>query len=71
MENAKKIKIIIGLLAGILVFELIMLLLILRPLTFFLGMTLGVILIVNIYLVVLSLSLLKLLEKNKLSNPKL
>lgn len=70
MENAKKIKVVIGLLAGILVFEVFMLLIMLRPLTFYLGMTLGVILIVNIYLVALSLSLLKQLEKHKQSNPK-
>lgn len=70
MENAKKIKVVIGLLAGILVFEVFMLLIMLRPLTFYFGMTLGVILIVNIYLVVLSLSLLKQLEKHKQSNLK-
>ncbi len=70
MGNAKKIKIVIGLLTGILIFELLMLLIILRPLTFYLGMTLGVILIVNIYLVSLSLTLLKQLEKHNNSNSK-
>lgn len=70
MENAKKIKIVIGLSAGILVFEVIMLLLVLRPLTFYLGMTLGVILIVNFYLAALSLTLLKQLEKHNKSNSK-
>ena len=70
MGNAKKIKIVIGLLTGILIFELLMLLIILRPLTFYLGMTLGVILIVNIYLVSLSLTLLKQLEKHNKSNSK-
>ena len=70
MGNANKIKIVIGLLTGILIFELLMLLIILRPLTFYLGMTLGVILIVNIYLVSLSLTLLKQLEKHNKSNSK-
>ena len=70
MVNAKKIKILIGLLVGILLFEVIMLLLVLRPLSFYLGMTLGVIVIVNIYLAALSWTLLKQLEKNNKSHSK-
>ncbi len=63
MENVRKIKTVIGLLAAILVFELIMLCFMIRPLSLFVILTLGVLLVVNIYLVVISLSLIKVIQK--------
>ena len=62
MEKTKILKIVVGLLLCILVFELGVLAFVLRPGSFFLWVTLGVILIVCIYLAGICLKLINLLK---------
>ena len=65
MERLKNLRTIVWLIAGIMALELGMLVVMLRPSSFFLWATLGLFALMCVYLVRLSLMLIRELEKKE------